>query len=58
MILQYQEVKLVQAKLKATRVNLKIARANFRESGSKKCAQCFEDNPRLSRLGYKFFAGY
>ena len=29
MILQYQEVKLVQAKLKATRVNRKIARAKL-----------------------------
>ena len=28
------------------------------ELASKKCARCFEDNPRLSRLGYKFFAGY
>ena len=28
------------------------------ELASKKCAWCFEDNPRLSRLGYKFFAGY
>ena len=28
------------------------------ELGSKKCARCFEDNPRLSRLGYKFFARY
>ena len=28
------------------------------ELGSKKCGQCFEDNPRLSQLGYKFFAGY
>ena len=28
------------------------------ELGSKKYAQCFEGNPRLSRLGYKFFVGY
>ena len=28
------------------------------ELESKKCARCFEDNPRLSQLGYKFFAGY
>ena len=28
------------------------------ELSSKKCALCFVDNPRLSRLGYKFFAGY
>ena len=28
------------------------------ELGSKICARCFEDNPRLSRLSYKFFAGY
>ena len=28
------------------------------ELASKKCARCFEDNPRLSRLGYKFIAGY
>ena len=27
------------------------------ELAPKKCARCFEDNPRLSRLGYKFFAG-
>ena len=28
------------------------------ELASKKCTHCFEDNLRLSRLGYKFFAGY
>ena len=64
-MLPYQEVKLAQAKLKATRANLKITRKFWApcaqilvELGSKKYAQCFEDNPRLSRLGYKFFAGY
>ena len=34
------------------------ARKITAELASKKCALCFEDNPRLSRLGYKFFAGY
>ena len=28
------------------------------ELASKKCTQCFEHNPRLSRSGYKFFVGY
>ena len=28
------------------------------ELESKKCTRCFEDNPRLSWLGYKFFARY
>ena len=31
MMLPYQEVKLAQAKLKATRANLKIARAELHE---------------------------